>query len=203
MISYLLRLIWQVVITNPIKISTLTAAIICYNYAGSFKNSTYKEPVVFEYDDNSTWIYLIRSQSNSSGYDIMKFASKQKLTDGCLVLEDYNDFNILFWVLFSLLVLYFLINVIMGWVTDDDDISWDLYGCQSKSINDIIYCDTENGKFYYMALGRLVGESGVQINPQRVSEHFNVHSLSDLRKCPKFCTKKQNRNNLLNKLGIN
>lgn len=203
MIRYYLSLIWQLIITNPIKILTLTTAIICYNYAGSFKNGTYKEPVVSEFNDNSTWVYLVRDQNNSSGYDVMTSSSKQKLVDNCLVLDDYNYFNILFWVLFSLLTLYFSINVIMGWVTDDDDISWDLRGCQSKSINDVIYSDFEDGKFYYLALGRLVGESDVQINPQRVSRHFNVESLSDLRKCPLFSTKKQNRNNLLNKLGIN
>jgi hypothetical protein len=53
-----------------------------------------------------------------------------------------------------------------------------------------------------MAFGRLIGKSDTQINPRRVSDHFNTYFLSDLRKCPRFSTKTQNRNNLLDKLGI-
>jgi hypothetical protein len=53
-----------------------------------------------------------------------------------------------------------------------------------------------------MAFGRLIGKSDTQINPRRVSDHFNTYFFSDLRKCPRFSTKTQNRNNLLDKLGI-
>ena len=113
MIRYFLGVIWQLITTNPIKITTLVIAITSWNYAGSFQNGTYKEPVVSEVKDGSTWIYLTRN-----------------------------------------------------------------------------------------SVGRLIGKSDIQINPRRVSDHFITYSLSDLRKCPRFSTKTQNRNNLLDKLGI-
>jgi hypothetical protein len=202
MIRYFLSVIWQLIITNPIKITALVIAITSWNYAGSFKNGTYKEPVVSEFKDGSTWIYLTRNSGNSSGYEVMTSATKEKLVDGSLVLDDYNDINVLFWVFFVISSLIFSITTIIGWINDDSDISWDLDNCLENSLNNIIYCELEDGVYYYMAFGRLIGKSKTQINPRRVADHFNTYSLSDLRKCPKFATKTQNRNNLLDRLGI-
>jgi hypothetical protein len=202
MIRYSLSVIWQLIITNPIKVTALTIAIVSFNYAGSFHNGTYKEPVVSEIKDGSTWIYLTRNSANSSGYEVMTSATKEKLVDGSLVLDDYNDINVVFWIFFVISTLIFSITTIIGWINDDDDISWDLDGCLANSLNNIIYCELEDGVYYYMAFGRLIGKSNTQINPRRVSDHFNTYSLSDLRKCPRFSTKTQNRNNLLDKLGI-
>jgi len=202
MIRYFLGVIWQLIITNPIKIATLVIAIVSFNYADSFQNGTYKEPVVAEFNDNSTWVYLTRNSSNSSGYEVMTSATKEKLVDGSLVLDDYNDLNVFFWIFFVISGLIFSITTIIGWIGGDDDISWDLNGCLEKTLNDIIYCELEGDVYHYMAFGRLIGKSKTQINPRRVSDHFNTYSLFDLRKCPKFSTKTQNRNNLLDKLGI-
>lgn len=202
MIRYSLGVIWQLIITNPIKIAALVIAIVSFNYAGSFQNGTYKEPVVSEIKDGSTWIYLTRNSGNSSGYEVMTSATKEKLVDGSLVLDDYNDINVVFWIFFVISVLIFSITTIIGWINDDDDVSWALTRCLEKAMNDIIYCELEDGVYYYMAFGRLIGKSDIQINPRRVADRFHTYSLFDLRKCPKFSTKNQNRNNLLNKLGI-
>jgi hypothetical protein len=204
MIRYSLSVIWQLIITNPIKITALVIAIISWNYAGSFQNGTYKEPVVSEVKDGSTWIYLTRNSGSSSGYEVMTSTTKEKLVDGSLVLDDYNGINVVFWAFFVISALIFSITTIIGWINDDGVLSlgWDLDGCLVNSLNNIIYCELEDGVYYYMAFGRLIGKSDRQINPRRVSDHFNTYSLSDLRKCPRFSTKTQNRNNLLDKLGI-
>jgi hypothetical protein len=202
MIRYSLSVIWQLIITNPIKVTSLIIAITSWNYAGSFQNGTYKEPVVSEIKDGANWIYLTRNSSNSSGYEVLTSTSKEKLVDGSLVLDDYNGINVLFWVFFVISGLTLSIATIIGWVNDDSDISWDLKSCFENSLNGIIYCELEDGVYYYMAFGRLIGKSDRQINPRRVADHFNTYSISDLRKCPIFSTKKQNRNNILDKLGI-
>jgi hypothetical protein len=202
MIRYFLSVIWQLIATNPIKITTLVIAIVSFKYAGSFQNGTYKQPVVAEFNDNSTWVYLVRNENNSTGYDVMTSTTKEKLVDGSIVLDDYNDLNVLFWVFFAISSLIFSITTFIGWINGDSDVSWDLGGCLEKSLNNIIYCELEDGIYYYMAFGRLIGKSKTQINPRRVADHFNTYSLSDLRKCPKFATKTQNRNNLLDRLGI-
>ena len=118
------------------------------------------------------------------------------------LLEDYDDRNILFWILFGLTLLVFAISTIIGLLNGDDDIGWDLDSCQEISINNLIYCELEGDTFYYMAFGRLIGQSKTQLKSRRIADSFHIHSLSDLKKCPKFSTKTQKRNNLLDKLGI-
>ena len=202
MIRYFLGVIWQLITTNPIKIVALILTIISYNYAGSFKNGTYKEPIVKEFNDGGIWVYIARSTNNSSGYEVMTSQSKQKLVDNCLVLEDYDDRNVLLWILFGLTSLVFVISTIIGLVNHDDDIGWDLDSCQEISINNLIYCELEGDTFYYMAFGRLIGQSKTQLKSRSIADSFYIHTLSDLKKCPKFSTKTQKRNNLLDKLGI-
>lgn len=202
MIRYYLGVMWQLIITNPIKIVAIILAIISYNYAGSFKSGTYKEPIVKEFNDGGIWVYIARSTNNSSGYEVMTSQSKQKLVDNCLVLEDYDDRNILLWILFVVTLLVFVISTIIGLLNGDDDIGWDIDSCQEISINNLIYCELEGDTFYYMAFGRLIGQSKTQLKSRRIADSFYIHSLSDLKKCPKFSTKTQKRNNLLDKLGI-
>jgi hypothetical protein len=202
MVRYYLGVIWQLIITNPIKIVALILAIISYNYAGSFKSGTYKQPIVKEFNDGGIWVYLARSTNNSSGYEVMTTQSKQKLVDNCLVLEDYDDRNVLLWILFGVTLLVFVISTIIGLLNGDDDIGWDLDSCQEISINNLIYCELEDDTFYYMAFGRLIGQSKTQLKSRSIADSFRIHSLSDLKKCPKFSTKTQKRNNLLDKLGI-
>jgi hypothetical protein len=203
MIRYFLSVIWQLIITNPIKILALILAIISYNYAGSFKSGTHKEPIVKEFNDGGSWVYIARSTNNSSGYQVMVSQSKQKLVDNCLVLEDYDDRNVLLWILFGLTSLVFVVSTIIGLINGDDDIGWDLNRCQEKSINNLIYCELEGDTFYYMAFGRLIGRSKTQVKSRSIADSFYIYTLSDLKKCPKFSTKNQKRNNILNKLGIN
>jgi hypothetical protein len=202
MVRYFLGVIWQLIITNPIKILALILAIISYNYAGSFKSGTYKEPIVKEFNDGGIWVYIARSTNNSSGYEVMTTQSKQKLVDNCLVLEDYDDRNVLLWILFGVTSLISVVSTIIGLLNGDDDIGWDLDSCQERSINNLIYCELEGDTFYYMAFGRLIGQSKTQLKSRSIADSFRIHSLSDLKKCPKFSTKTQKRNNLLDKLGI-
>ncbi len=202
MVRYYLGVIWQLIITNPIKIVALILSIISYNYAGSFKSGTYKQPIVKEFNDGGIWVYLARSTTNSSGYEVMTTQSKQKLVDNCLVLDDYDDRNILLWILFGVTLLVFVISTIIGLLNGDDDIGWDIDSCQEISINNLIYCELEGDTFYYMAFGRLIGQSKTQVKSRSIADSFRIHSLSDLKKCPKFSTKTQKRNNLLDKLGI-
>ena len=202
MIRYFINVIWRLIITNPIKISALILAIISYSYAGSFKSGTYKETIVKEFKDGGNWVYITRSTNESSGYDAMVSQSKQKLVDNCLVLEDYDDRNILLWILFGATSLVFIISTIIGLANHDDDIGWDLDSCQEKSINNLIYCELEGDTFYYMSFGRLIGQSKTQLKSRSIADSFYIHTLSDLKKCPKFSTKTQKRNNLLDKLGI-
>ena len=147
MIKYSINVILNLIITNPIKITALIFALISFNFADSFKNSTYKKPIITEFKDESTWVYISRSNNNESGYEIISSNHKKKLVDNCLILVDYNGLNVLFWVIFGISSLFFVISEIVGLVTGDTDISWDLEDCQEQATNSIIQCELEDGVF--------------------------------------------------------
>jgi len=104
MIRYFLGVIWQLIIKNPIKIVAIILAIISYNYAGSLKSGTYKEPIVKEFNDGGNWVYIARSTNKSSGYEVMTAQSKQKLVDNCLVLEIFTEREAFLTIKFSTLL---------------------------------------------------------------------------------------------------
>jgi hypothetical protein len=63
--------------------------------------------------------------------------------------------------------------------------------------------NAKNSVFYYFALGRLIEKRNNQI-----SRHYNANrelkigGFRDLYRCPKYQTKKQKRETLLNNIGI-
>ena len=67
-----------------------------------------------------------------------------------------------------------------------------------------IYTGTfEDGKYYYTCCGKLLGVSDHKRKHQYILGDFSVRGFDELKTCPKFETKKQRRENKLNKIGIN
>lgn len=198
MLKYFLNFFRYLIFRNPIKILFLLSAIITFNYAGSFKNGLSKIEVVTETQKGPDWIYVVVEKGNSSGYDLLVSNKKEKLVDGFLTEVQYNDLNILFWILFTLSTIFTLVSTFIGIVNDDEDISWDIDGCRKSAARSLIYCELENDTYYYMALGRLIEKSSNQLQPHRIS----CDSLEYIKQCPKFSTKTQKRNNLLHSIGI-
>jgi hypothetical protein len=190
------------IIENPIKVLMLVGAFISFQYAGTLPGNWVYYDLVSEIKDGNTYVYVIESQGTDNNYDIYTSDKKEVIKNDQFRLWDYHDGNILLYIIFGILIFIVSVGTIIGLLNNDDDIGWDFEECYERTINNLIYCELEDGVFYYMALDRLIGKSNTQIASRRISDHFNVYSLSDIRKCPKFSTKTQNRNNLLDKLGI-
>jgi len=190
------------ILKNPIKTVMSIVAIITFNYAGTFPGEWQYYDLVSVAKDGNTYVYVIESQGSDNNYELYTSNKKEVIKNNQLRQWNYNDVNILLYIVFGILTLIIIFGTFLGLVNDDDDIGWEFNTCYEKSVKDIIYCELEDGVFYYMALGRLIGKSKTQIASRRICDHFNVYSLTDIRRCPKFSTKSQNRNNLLDKLGI-
>lgn len=198
MIKYLLNLIRSLIFKNPIKISFLIASITTFHFAGSFQNSTKKIEVVSQVKRGNEHVYTVVNKGTSDGYDVYVSDKEERIIDGCLIDEDYNDLNVLFWILFGILTIIFVVTTFIGMINDDDDVSWEFEKCKELAAQSLLYCELENDVFYYMALGRLIQKSNTQLDPYRIK----CYSLDYIKKCPKFSTKTQKRNNLLDKIGI-
>jgi hypothetical protein len=114
-------------------------------------------------------------------------------------MKSYNGFNILFWVLFGILTVILIICTFVN----DDDIGWEIEDSWITAFTTLIYCEEENGYFYYFALGRLISKTDKQISRSyRMTSELHIDGFRDLYRCPKFQTKTQKRETLLNKIGI-
>ena len=195
------------IIENPIKLLMVIAAIVAFNYAGTIPGGYEYYDIVSQSKDGNTNIYVIRSheQNSDNPYDVYSSNKPEKIENNQLKFWDYHDGNILIWVVFGILSLLIVIFTIIGLVNDDDDvIGWDIEDCYQRSISTLIYCELEGDTYYYMIMGRLIYKRKDQIRyTSNVAREMGIYNMSDVFRLPKFSTKTQKRNNILDKLGIN
>jgi hypothetical protein len=93
------------------------------------------------------------------------------------------------------------IVTILSIITGDDDFSWELKKCYVKSLTTLVYCELEDGIYYYMVMGRLICKNDKIIHGYHIS-NLGVNSFFEIYRLPKFSTKTMKRENNLQKLGI-
>ena len=193
------------VIKNPIKLLMVVGAIVSFNYAGTIPGEYEYYDIAAQTKDGNTNIYVVRSHDGGENpYDVVSSNKEEKVENNQLVYYDYHDANILLWVVFGILILLITIFTIIGLANDDDEIGWEIEDCYTMSISTLIYCELEGDIFYYMIMGRLIEKRKDQIRyTSNLAREFRIFNISDVFRLPKFSTKTQNRNNILNKLGIN
>jgi hypothetical protein len=201
MIRYYLNLLWFIFSKNLVKFALLVTAFVSFFFAGTIPEVTYKKEVLVEHKQGPDFIYIVRDKDKETGYDILVSQVKHQLSgDNYLSVEEFNELNVLIWLLFGICLVALSIGTILG--IHDDDIGWEIEDCKEMAVNNLVRCELEDGVYYYMALGRLLGKSNKQVRGD-IPRHFSIYCLSDLKRCPKFSTKEAKRNNILEKIGIN
>ena len=186
---------------NIVKTILLITAIISFNYAETFPPSIDTYHVVAETKVENTYIYVYESISeNKIIYEnVWQEGKPLEVKNGVITSQSYNGFNIFFWILFGVPV----VIVVICTFVNDDDIGWEIEDSWITSFTTLIYCEEENGEFYYFALGRLISKRDRQISGgYRMTSELNINGFRGLYRCPKFQTKTQRRETLLNKIGI-
>lgn len=203
-LKLILNLIKYLIIENPIKVVMTVIAIITFNFAGTFKGENEYYNLVSETKDGNTYVYVINSRTqDNSGYDIITSDKPKLIKNGQVEVWDYNDGNILLYIVCVLLTIVVTIGTIIGLVNDDDDVGWDFEYSYQRSISTLIYCELEGDTYYYMIMGRLIDKRKDQIRyTSNVAREMRIFNMSDVHRLPKFSTKTQKRNNILDKLGI-
>ena len=204
-LKLILNFIKYLIIENPIKLRMIAASVIAFNYAGTIKGGYEYYNIVSQTKDGNTYVYVTNSKSESNnGYEVFTSDKPEVIKNGQLQVWDYNDANILLYIIGSILTLIVLIVTIVGLANDDDDIGWNIESCYQRSISTLIYCELEGDTYYYMIMGRLIDKRKDQIRyTSNVAREMRIFDMSDVYRLPKFSTKTQKRNNNLDKLGIN
>ena len=206
MLSYLkfsFVFLLELIKTNIVKTIFLITAIVSFNYAETFPPSTDTYKIVAETKVENTFIYVYETISeNKVQYEnVWQEGKPLEVKNGVITSQSYNGFNIFFWVLFGILTVILIICTFVN----DDDIGWEIEDSWTTSFTTLIYCEEENGEFYYFALGRLISKRDKQIisGGYRITSELQINGFRDLYRCPKFQTKTQRRETLLNKICIN
>lgn len=203
-LKFTLTFLLELIKTNIVKTIFIIIAIIGFNYAGTFPDSIDTYSVVAETKVENTYIYVYETISdNKVKYEnIWQEGKPLEVKDGVIKLPSYNGFNIFFWILFGVPVVVLVIAAFVG--IGDDDIGWGLEDAWKEAFCTLIYCEEENGYFYYFALGRLMSKTDRQIGRNyRITHELGIDGFRDLYRCPKYQTKTQRRETLLSKIGIN
>jgi hypothetical protein len=201
-LKFTLTLLFELIRTNIFKTIYLTLAIISFNLAGTFPDSTDTYNVVAETKVKNTYIYVYETISdNKVKYEnIYQEGKPLEVKNGVITTQSYNGFNIFFWVLFVISVIVLVIATFIS----DDDVNWEFQDAWLEAFTSLIYCEEENGEFYYFALGRLISKTDRQVGRNyRITNELRIEGFRDLYRCPKYQTKTQRRETLLNKIGIN
>jgi hypothetical protein len=204
MISYLkfsLVFLLELIKTNIIKTIFVVLAIVSFNYAETFPPSTDTYHVVAETKVENTYIYVCESISeNKIQYEnVWQEGKPIEVKNGIISMKSYNGFNILFWVLFGISTVILIICTFIN----DEDVGWEIEDSWSTAFTTLIYCEEEDGYFYYFALGRLISKRDRQVSRSyRMTSELHIDGFRDLYRCPKYQTKTQKRETLLNKIGI-
>jgi hypothetical protein len=201
-LKFTLTFLLELIRTNIAKTIFLTLAIVSFNLADTFPDSIDTYKIVAETKVENTYIYVYETISdNKVKYEnIWQEGKPLEVKDGVVKLPSYNGFNIFFWVI---LFISLVVTLIMTFVPDDD-INWNFKDAWLEAFTSLIYCEEENGEFYYFALGRLISKRDRQISTYyNASQELSISGFRDLYRCPKYQTKSQRRETLLNKIGIN
>jgi hypothetical protein len=110
-LKFILTLLFELIRTNIAKVIFLTVAIISFNLADTFPDSTDTYKIVAETKVENTYIYVYETISdNKVKYEnIWQEGKPLEVKDGVVKLPSYNGFNIFFWVLFGILTVILII----------------------------------------------------------------------------------------------
>ena len=197
-IKYKLWHVFYLLIRNIIKSIMLILTITFFFLAGSFEDTKESDFIINEYVDGGTHLYIRKYKSdNKYDYELLIKDEPIKLVNGYYNHNDYNDWNVAFWFLFSLTLIWTIIGF---FINDDEDWEW---GENMKlAITRMTSCELENDKYYYIAFGRLLAKSDNQYIGSNILYNTGVKKYTDILTCPKFETNTQKRENKLKDLGL-
>jgi len=207
LLKFYLLFLLDVIKTNPVKIVFLTICLLSFSKAGTYadvkESYTIVDSLNVKEHTGVSYLYVTSNLvDNKIKYDLLSSTTPLKVVNGKYDYMSYSDLNFGLWVVFVISLVLLVIAFFMG--IGDDEISWDISRCWQDSFASMIVCEEENGKFYYMCLGRLltVRDHVYDTSYRRLYHDFSIRGFRDLSLYPKFQTKQSKRQSKLDKLGI-
>jgi len=202
-IIFPISFIFTFVSKNIFKVILTITAITCFyisHIPSIYNDGATTSTLLKSFKYNKTDYYIIEQNDNLS---IKEFDKPVTVSGNKITYAELNDSYILLTMAFYAIIFMLITITIKGIVDDDDDVSWELRDCLMRSMSMFITCEIEDGKYYYMAFGRLINISDRLVDKSyhsNICYSFGIVYPLDFFNYPKFKTKRENRNFKLDKI---
>lgn len=196
LLIYPFYLIWTIISTNIVKsiiLTVIATLFYCAYFTSAYNDEVVRHKIVYSMKIDNTYYYLFNPDKDGNFKSLQSDKALTFKNNTYEYKTTSEAFSILIILAYFILII-FIICLVVAYGQNDDGILWEFNDCFKEAFNILIICELEDGYYHYFVLGRLVGKS------QEPLRYYNADSFASLLRCPKFKTKRQRRNEVLNKL---
>jgi len=193
-LKFITVFLFNFIIVNKVKSIAIVLACLLFPFVGSFKDEKSETLIYKEMKIDNQWCYLYHDDGD---IEMKSFSQKQTLHNVKLVEYEFNDVNIISWIVFIILLLIIIIPIF----ANDSDSEYEMDDVFTKTLSFFVECEVEDDYYIYHSFGKLLSRERRQYNVRNIANHFGI-SLTGLRNCPDYQSIQRKRHNALNKLGI-
>ena len=200
-IPFALLYVLNLVRTNIIKTIACILIAVTAPFLNSLKDIRNEDKIDYQYQKDGQYFYVTQDIINSElKYEVKVFDKVPQIKNGKVISYSYNDFNIFIWVVFVI----FCIFPIVGIFATDDELSFDFERVFQATVSYYITCELEEGIYYYFYGERFLGKSDRPLHGEYsyVARAFRISNMTNIKSCPVWKTKTQNRASKLEEIGV-
>ncbi len=188
--------------TNLIKTIACILIAVVAPFLNSLKDIRNEDKIDYQYQKDGQYFYVTQDITNNElTYEVQTFDKVPHIKNGKLISYSYNDANIGIWVVFVILCIFPIVGIFNK---SDDDINFDFEKVFQATVSYYITCELEEGIYYYFYGERFLGKSDRPLGNEYnyVARAFRISNMTNIKSCPKWKTKTQNRASKLEEIGV-
>lgn len=192
---------FNLVRTNLIKTIACILIAVVAPFLNSLKDIRNEDKIDYQYQKDGQYFYVTQDISNNElTYEVQAFDKVPQIKNGKIISYSYNDINIFIWVVFVILCIFPIVGIFAA----DDDLSFGFKEVFQATVSYYITCELEEGIYYYFYGERFLGKSDKPLNNEHnyVARAFRISNMTNIKSCPVWKTKTQNRANKLEEIGV-
>jgi hypothetical protein len=186
---------------NPIKMIAIVLIFVVAPFLNSLKDVRNQDKIDYQYQKDGKYFYVTQTISNNEfSYEVQTFDKQPQIKNGDIISHSYNDANIFIWVVFVVLCIF----PIVGIFASDDELNFDLEEVFQATASNYITCELEEGIYYYFYGERFLGKSDRPLHGEYnyIARAFRISNMTNIKSCPVWKTKTQNRASRLEEIGV-
>lgn len=187
--------------TNLIKTIACILVAVVAPFLNSLKDIRNEDKIDYQYQKDGQYFYVTQDISNNEfTYEVQTFDKVPHIKNGKIISYSYNDLNILIWVVFVVLCIFPIVGIFAA----DNDLSFDFEKIFQATVSYYITCELEEGIYYYFYGERFLGKSDKPLGKEYnyVARAFRISNMTNIKSCPVWKTKTQNRASKLEEIGV-